>query len=223
MSKQTDFNSAYWASKPPQVQALQYFPVEEDGTAALQIQMPPITSVDVIATVDQLRAQFAKVDHSVVTRLDVAYGLATQGAVLDAMIDIQGWDPFTTMTVRQAYGYTWVPSALQAGVSVAPGLNEPGQVPYDPNNPPAGSIKVTLNLADYPQFDPPKAAVAPPASGVSPVGIFLHDTMYAQQPWDKTNDGDITGQGGVPSDARGRFQKHKVASAFGFQAWFTKI
>jgi hypothetical protein len=38
-------------------------------------------------------------------------------------------------------GYTWVPSALQQPVEVAPGLTYAG-ASYDPSKPPAGSIAV---------------------------------------------------------------------------------
>jgi hypothetical protein len=45
--------------------------------------------------------------------------------------------------MRQAAGYTWVPSAGQNPVEVAPGLGAVGNLAaYDPNNPPPGSIIV---------------------------------------------------------------------------------
>lgn len=235
MSTKQDFNSAYEASKPPQVQVLRYFPVEPDGTAELQISTPSINGGPTVVNADaatvamiaSLSKQFAKKNadgsYTAPTRLDVAYGLATQGAVIDPWIDARGMDPYLAMELWTAQGFTWVPNALQAGITIAPGLGVPGQASYDPANPPPGSIKVSLNLLDYPQFNPPRPVVAPPASGISPVGALLHDTMYAEQPWDKTENGDVTGQGGVPADARGRFQKVKVASAWGYMAYFTKI
>jgi len=68
--------------------------------------------------------------------------LATQGYKIDVPIMLWGWDPSQVTSLRQSYGYTWVPSALQNPIEVAPGLSEPGLQTYDPNNPPAGSIAV---------------------------------------------------------------------------------
>ena len=48
-----------------------------------------------------------------------------------------GWDPYLVMAMRASYGYTWVPSALQPAVQMAPGLATPGLIPYDPANPPS--------------------------------------------------------------------------------------
>jgi hypothetical protein len=46
-------------------------------------------------------------------------------------------------SMRQAEGYTWVPSALQTPVEDAPGLPAVGtNSAYNPNNPPSGSIPV---------------------------------------------------------------------------------
>jgi hypothetical protein len=76
-----------------------------------------------------------------------AMALAKQGYAIDVPIMVWGWDPLTTMMWRQNYGYTWVPSALDAPVQLAPGLSFPGLTPYDANNPPAGSIKVSTDFA----------------------------------------------------------------------------
>jgi hypothetical protein len=76
-----------------------------------------------------------------------AMALAQQGYVIDVPIMVWGWDPLTTMVERQNYGYTWVPSGLQAPVQVPPGLSFPGLPTYDPNKPPAGSIAVTTSFA----------------------------------------------------------------------------
>jgi hypothetical protein len=72
----------------------------------------------------------------------MATQLATQGYKIDVPIMAWGWDPSQVTSLRKSYGYTWVPSALQNPVAVAPGLSVPGMQPYDPNNPPAGSIAV---------------------------------------------------------------------------------
>lgn len=68
--------------------------------------------------------------------------LASQGYQIDVPVMVWGWDAGKTSALRQTFGYTWVPSALQQPVSAAPGLQGAGIVPYDPNNPPQGSIKV---------------------------------------------------------------------------------
>jgi hypothetical protein len=75
-------------------------------------------------------------------RGELAAQLANEGYSIDVPIMVWGWDPATTMAARQADGYTWVPSALQQPVEVAPGLAFNGQS-YNPANPPAGSITVT--------------------------------------------------------------------------------
>jgi hypothetical protein len=75
-------------------------------------------------------------------RTQLGTQLATQGYKIDVPIMLWGWDPSQVTSLRQSYGYTWVPSALQNPVAVAPGLSVPGMQPYDPNNPPAGSIAV---------------------------------------------------------------------------------
>jgi len=75
-------------------------------------------------------------------RTQLATQLANEGYSIDVPIMVWGWDPATTMATRQADGYTWVPSALQQPVAVAPGITYNGQT-YNPANPPAGSITVT--------------------------------------------------------------------------------
>jgi hypothetical protein len=68
--------------------------------------------------------------------------LASAGYAIDVPIMVWGWDAGKVTAARQSYGYTWVPSALQSPVSAAPGVTGPGIIPYDPNNPPSGSIIV---------------------------------------------------------------------------------
>ena len=75
-------------------------------------------------------------------RTQLASQLAGQGYTIDVPIMAWGWDPLIVTSLRQSYGYTWVPSALQNPIESAPGINNPGLTPYDPNNPPAGSIAV---------------------------------------------------------------------------------
>jgi hypothetical protein len=76
-------------------------------------------------------------------RTALATQLANEGYSIDVPIMVWGWDPSITTSMRQSYGYTWVPSALQSGIEMAPGLPSVGtQAAYDPNNPPPGSIAV---------------------------------------------------------------------------------
>jgi hypothetical protein len=55
---------------------------------------------------------------------------------------VWGWDAGKVTAARESYGYTWVPSALQQPVAAAPGITGGGITPYDPKNPPSGSIQV---------------------------------------------------------------------------------
>jgi len=70
-----------------------------------------------------------------------AANLAASGYKIDVPIMIWGWDPSKVTDLRKSFGYTWVPSAMQAPVQEAPGIAAFGQ-PYNPNNPPSGSIAV---------------------------------------------------------------------------------
>ena len=72
-----------------------------------------------------------------------AQQLAADGYKIDVPIMVWGWDPSIVTSMRQADGYTWVPSGLQNPVEMAPGLGAIGNLTaYDPKNPPAGSIAV---------------------------------------------------------------------------------
>jgi hypothetical protein len=76
-------------------------------------------------------------------RTVAATQLASEGYSIDVPIMVWGWDPSITTAMRQADGYTWVPSAMQNPVEDAPGLSGYGNTPgYNPNTPPAGSIAV---------------------------------------------------------------------------------
>jgi|SRR5579862_2117098 len=72
--------------------------------------------------------------------------LASQGFTIDREIMLDGWDPLSTMQGRQIYGYTWVPSLNQPS-TLPPGVTMSQGTPYDPANPPPGSIKVTTDFA----------------------------------------------------------------------------
>lgn len=106
-------NDAYWATRPPEVQALRSMP-------------------------DGLSRQMA------------ADKLAEKGFHVDPRIERGGngalGDPYPIMARRIELGYTWVNSVGQP-VPPVPNVVFPGQATYDPNNPPAGSIKVSVEFA----------------------------------------------------------------------------
>lgn len=81
--------------------------------------------------------------------------LADQGFIIDVPIMVYQWEPVTVMGIRQQDGFTWVPSGKQPNIAVMPGLSLPGLPVYDPSHPPANSIKISIDAADYPAFDPP--------------------------------------------------------------------
>jgi hypothetical protein len=78
----------------------------------------------------------------------LAQQLSDQGYSIDRAIMVWGWDPMQTMQTRQMYGYSWVPSYNQSTPSAAPGMALPGETPYDPGNPPPGSIAVNTDFAN---------------------------------------------------------------------------
>lgn len=153
------------------------------------------------------------------SNMTTATNLAVAGYTIDVPIQVWGWDPCLVMKLRVDYGYTWVPSALQPPVNIAPGLTVPGQLSYDPSHPPGGSIKVSVNANDFPPFDPPPPAVVSVAI-TNPVGplAFAGGTMYL------TVTGDTSADGTKYTDpATGNaFVKHVVATPFGHSAWWEK-
>jgi hypothetical protein len=74
-------------------------------------------------------------------RVEMATQLAQEGYSIDVPIMVWGWDPYTTTSTRAADGYTWVPSALQSSLTVAPGVTFDGSS-YNASDPPVGSIAV---------------------------------------------------------------------------------
>jgi hypothetical protein len=74
-------------------------------------------------------------------RAQVATELQQEGYTIDVPIMVWGWDPSITTSMRQSYGYTWVPAMGQTPLQMAPDLTGPWQA-YNPNDPPPGSIIV---------------------------------------------------------------------------------
>jgi hypothetical protein len=146
-------------------------------------------------------------------RANRAAALAMKGFTIDVPIQVWGWDPFLVMQMRSQFGYTWVPSALQPPVSIAPGISQPGVVSYDPLHPPLGSIKVSLNLPDYPAIAPVVAVTAPGAP-TDPVGQESLGNIYLSVVGDTYQDG------ATFTDTRGSFLKHLIVTPFGKNAYW---
>ena len=77
----------------------------------------------------------------------MAQQLADQGYTIDRPIMVWSWDPMKTMAgaqdVRLRLG-----AQLQSGLVSTPGMAVTGQTPYDPANPPPGSIAVNTDFAN---------------------------------------------------------------------------
>jgi hypothetical protein len=137
--------------------------------------------------------------------------LAHLGYLIDRLIDVEGAEPYATMRAREELGMTWVPSLLMMGVTlVGPGAN------YDPSWAPAGSIKATSEVKEYPPYDPP----APPPSVEQPkVPVWRHNTGNL---WFAAI-GDNSPDGTPYKDDRGSFLKHVIPSPFGGWQYWEKV
>lgn len=144
--------------------------------------------------------------------------LASKGYTIDVPTMVWGWDPYLVMKLRSDFGYTWVPSALMPAVTIAPGLSAPGAIPYDPAHPPAGGIRVSTNIADYPPYNPPAPIVPPsPAAANDPVGLQSLGSLYLSVPGEQYPDG------AKFTDARGTFLKHIALTPFGPANYWEKL
>lgn len=125
------------------------------ATASTQAQAQAAPQAAADATADPIKkaddAYWAKQPDAVkalreiqdpMERANTAAELASQGFTIDVPIMVWGWDASKVTDLRKSYGYTWVPSAYQQPVAMAPGIFGVGSNPYDPNNPPQGSITV---------------------------------------------------------------------------------
>ena len=86
--------------------------------------------------------QLSNPDISLPERYILANTLSRRGYIIDAVIDVWGWDAEKTMALRRQYGYKWVPAVGQPVVQIAPGLKMPGLTTYDAENAPIGAILV---------------------------------------------------------------------------------
>jgi hypothetical protein len=146
-----------------------------------------------------------------------AQQLAQQGFTIDIPIMAWKWDPYLVMTMRLNFGYTWVPAALQPPIMVAPGLSFPGEPSYNPNNPPAGSIPVSVNIQDYPPYAAPPSPVPPAPTVEDPVGVQAIGNLYLSVPGESYSDG------AQYTDSRGTFVKHVAITPFGRNNYWEKI
>lgn len=151
--------------------------------------------------------------------------VAAQGYIVDVPIDVYHWDACLVMASRAQYGYTWVPSAVQPPLQVAPGLTYNG-LTYNPATPPPGSIIVSTLASSYPPFIAPKPPApapsaicpppGPPSNGcVDPVGPLSVGIIYL------TVAGDTSPNGTVFSDTRGTFSKSVFVTPFGNESFWT--
>jgi len=150
--------------------------------------------------------------------VDTAVALAKAGYTIDGTIMVWNWDPYYTMLSRIQAGYTWTPSYLQSPITVAPGLIFNGQS-YNPT-PPAGSVKTSLDLKDYPNFTPPPTPV---------VGTVIGAFGYVNAQGQKIFYGGAADSmkkypnGAVFTDAMGTFQKVAVQNPFGWSSYWIQI
>lgn len=152
---QASFNPAYYASKPPAFQPLY------GGRPGC----PVTTSL----TQDQTWALVGQ--------------LIAQGFTIDEEIDAEAMDPYTTMFMRELYGNTWEPAGL--GATQVTDISQPGAVvtPGMYSGPvPAGQIKVSTLLADYPPYPVPVGPPPPPPTpqAANPVGIRIIPQVPSQ-------------------------------------------
>jgi hypothetical protein len=86
-------------------------------------------------------------------RFDLARELMAQNFTIDEACQLdQEMEPQDVMLVRLNNGLVWVPAANQPNIPTMPGDDMPGQKAYDAAHPPAGSIMVSIDAADYPRF-----------------------------------------------------------------------
>jgi hypothetical protein len=133
------------------------------------------------------------------------------GLIIDWAIDIWGWDPVLVMGARKAYGYTWCPAGFQP--------NPPLADLADPSKAWPRSIKVSVDLADYPPFAPP-----PPALPVntSPIGTLNGDAYSVNIPAAQIHGQWLYRDGQPYTDTTGTYIFHNVPGMFGAMVSWTK-
>jgi len=190
-----EFCDMYWAAQPLEVQVLK----------------------DMVKKLYTDELQYA--DLAV-----VGEDLAKKGYKIDAEIMIYGNNPWSTMLSRQRYGYTWYPSLFQEPIRMTPGNSAPSVPSYDPLNPPPGSIKITLDPADYPSVVPP--VIQPPTPMTAKPNFSIPPTPSGTY---YTIAGDTSGDG-TKYEGRGelgepvlKFRKVVKYGPFGGWAWWEVV
>lgn len=191
------------AARPASVRPVMDTTQQQFDQAYWASQPPTVQALESITDTDQRATQAAQ--------------LATQGFTIDVPIMVWGWDAYLVMTMRAQFGYTWVPSALQPPVAIAPGEAQPGVIAYDPLHSPAGSIRVSTNILDYPPFTPAPQPTPQTLAGSDPVGLQSIGNIYLSVR------GETYPDGATFSDTRGTFEKHLVVTPFGANAYWEKI
>jgi len=186
----SEFNDIYWAAQPDVVRE----------------------------TMKPLVIQF---NHGQVTLDDVykaANELAEAHYIIDRWIMVWGMDPYPAMLSRVQQGYTWYPSLLQPVPVLGPGVLYPNVPPYDPNNPPAGSVKISIDPKDFPPTHPPKPPEIPAAIPAQPMFTIPQGPgRFSVLPGDSSPDGTVY------DGPEGKFVKKVIASPFGSWAWWEAV
>lgn len=153
-------------------------------------------------------------------RIAKAWKLAGQGYSIDADIMLRGGDPYWVQWMRLQNGYTWVYAlgTQPTNLVLAPHLSFPGMAPYDPLKPPAGALKVSLDLADYPIPEVPQNPTEPvEAVPVSPFWARRTGNFCEAHPLDRSEDGSEY------NGPEGKWRKTVVPSAFGTRQYWMKV
>lgn len=122
----------------PQTTAPATYPI----LSADKLTLPPNAADDAYWSQQPAVVQQLRYMPSESARQQLGETLAGEGYTIDVPVMVWGWDAGETMALRQDYGYTWVPSANNAPIQEAPGIDLPGLTAYNPNTPPPGSILV---------------------------------------------------------------------------------
>jgi len=130
---------------------------------------------------------------------------------IDCAIHYFGLDPFLTMKQRLYYGYKWTPNIMQP----APIWDTNGWTSMmDLALMPAGAIKNSIDLADWPAYNPPKPPL-PPDTSASPSDVWLSGTMRA------IRNGDLSPVGTTWKDQTGKiWTKTARINPFGTAQWW---
>jgi len=126
---------------------MMYSGIPEDTPTPPPVENPITNVVDAYWASQPEEVRILRTIDDAQERGEMGLKLANQGFAIDPCIMIHRWDPYMTMKIRKAEGYTWVPSVGQNGIPVSPGLTFPTLPSYDPTRPPPGSVLVSTDFA----------------------------------------------------------------------------